>query len=159
MCTARARPRKASATSTIAKAPHVPSVRPSRYLAYHWAMKPGGSGTGNLVNLTTSGSATRVATSGRCSSPSGTKRTCRVPVRSSCMYSLLRWRSSGSGPVEGLGVGEGAAQPGLVAAQDADLEVRLPLGYGRLDLVISGKPEAETAVVGRVAEQGDQRLA
>jgi hypothetical protein len=43
----------------------------------------------------------------------------------------------GSGPVEGLGVGEHAAQPGLVAAQDADLEVRLPLRlgpcFGRID--------------------------
>src|SRR2546429_7133599 len=40
-----------------------------------------------------------------------------------------------SGPVEGFGVGEHAAQPGLIFAQDADLEVRLPFRPGRRDLV------------------------
>ena len=64
-----------------------------------------------------------------------------------------------SGPVEGFGVGEHAAQPGLVSAQDADLEVRLPFRPGRGDLVDGAELESEPAVVPRVAEQGDKRLA
>ena len=64
-----------------------------------------------------------------------------------------------SGPVEGFGVGEHAAQPGLVFAQDADLEVRLPFRPGRGDLVDGAELESEPAVVRRVAEQRDQRLA
>src|SRR4029077_15188290 len=45
----------------------------------------------------------------------------------------LAWPAAlhGSGPVEGFGVGEHAAQPGLIFAQDADLEVRLPFRPGR----------------------------
>src|SRR5258707_10611633 len=66
---------------------------------------------------------------------------------------------NGSGPVEGFGVGEHAAQPGLIPAQDADLEVRLPFRIGRGDLVDGAELEAEAAVVPRVAEQGGQRLA
>jgi hypothetical protein len=38
------------------------------------------------------------------------------------------------GPVEGVGVDEHAAQPGLISARDADLEVRLPFRPGRGDL-------------------------
>ena len=64
-----------------------------------------------------------------------------------------------SGPVEGFGVGEQAAEPGLICAQDADLEVRLPLRPGRGDLVDGAELEPEPAVVRRVAEQRDQRLA
>jgi len=37
--------------------------------------------------------------------------------------------------------------------------VQLPFRPGRRDLVVSGEPEPELAVVGRVAEQHDQRLA
>src|SRR5206468_7142081 len=66
---------------------------------------------------------------------------------------------NGSGPVEGFGVGEHAAQPGLISAQDADLEVRLPFRFGRGDLVDGAELESEPAVVGRVAEQRGQRLA
>src|SRR6266511_6302427 len=65
----------------------------------------------------------------------------------------------GSGAVEGFGVGERAAQPGMVRAQDADLEVRLPLRLGRSDVVGGAELESEPAVVGRVAEQRGQRLA
>src|SRR5712691_8065637 len=64
-----------------------------------------------------------------------------------------------SGPVEGFGVGERAAQPGLVAGQDSDLEVRLPLRPRRRDLVDGAGPESEPAVVGGIAEQRDQRFA
>src|SRR5256884_1966712 len=64
-----------------------------------------------------------------------------------------------SGSVEGFGVGEHAAQPGLIFAQDADLEVRLPFRPGRRDLVDSAELEPEPAVVPRVAEQRGQRLA
>src|SRR5438034_541097 len=58
-----------------------------------------------------------------------------------------------SGPVEGFGVGERAAQPGLVCAQDADLEVRLPFRPGRGDLVGGAELESEPSIVPRVAEQ------
>src|SRR6266487_804928 len=58
-----------------------------------------------------------------------------------------------SGPVEGFGVGEHAAQPGLISAQDADLEVRLSFRPGRRDLVDGAELEPEPAVVPRVAEQ------
>src|SRR4029077_18537894 len=63
-----------------------------------------------------------------------------------------------SGPVEGFGVGEWAAQPGMVRAQDADLEVRLPVRHRRGDLVDRAELEAEPAVVGRGAEQRGQPL-
>ena len=43
---------------------------------------------------------------------------------------VLRTALRVSGPVEGFGVGEHAAQPGLILAQDADLEVRLHSGLG-----------------------------
>ncbi len=45
-----------------------------------------------------------------------------------------------SGPVEWFGVGERAAQPGLVPGQDADLEVRLPFRLGRGDLAGGAEP-------------------
>jgi hypothetical protein len=48
---------------------------------------------------------------------------------------------------------------GLVSAQDADLEVRLPFRLGRGDLVDAAELESEPAVVRRVAEQGGQWLA
>src|SRR5712671_903993 len=77
-----------------------------------------------------------------------------APVRTA-----LRTALRVSGPVEGFGVGEHAAQPGLVPAQDADLEVRLPFRPGWRDLAGGAELEAEPAVVPRVAEQGGQRLA
>lgn len=49
-----------------------------------------------------------------------------LPVRSRVPDVALRTALRVSGPVEGFGVGEHAAQPGLISAQDADLEVRLP---------------------------------
>jgi hypothetical protein len=47
----------------------------------------------------------------------------------------------------------------MVRAQDADLEVRLPVRLGRNDLVDGAELESEPAIVGRVAEQRGQRLA
>src|ERR1700761_7570322 len=78
-----------------------------------------------------------------------------MPGRATAPRSHLRIAFRVSGPVGGLGVGRHAAQPGLIFAQDADLEVRLPVRHGRSDLVDGAELEAEPAVVGRVAEQGD----
>src|SRR6266568_3957329 len=75
------------------------------------------------------------------------------------LRSHLRTALRVSGPVEGFGVAEHAAQPGLIFAQDADLEVRLPFRPGRGDLVGGAELESEPAVVPRVAEQRGQRLA
>ena len=61
-----------------------------------------------------------------------------------------------SGPVEGFGVGEHAAEPGLIPAQDADLEVRLPFRLGRGDLVGGAEVESEPAVVAPGRRAGRQ---
>jgi hypothetical protein len=50
-------------------------------------------------------------------------------------------------------------QPGLISAQDADLEVRLPFRPGRRDLAGGAEHESEPAVVPRVAQQRGEWLA
>ena len=68
-----------------------------------------------------------------CPRTSATARTLaasRSPTRS--LTSRAGSRHRGLGPVEGFGVGEHAAQPGLIPAQDADLEVRPPFRLGRV---------------------------
>jgi hypothetical protein len=64
-----------------------------------------------------------------------------------------------SDPVERLRVAERAAQRWPVAGQGADLEVGLPFGNRRLDGVLAAEDKTEPSVIGRVAEQGGQRLA
>jgi 3-oxoacyl-[acyl-carrier protein] reductase len=63
------------------------------------------------------------------------------------------------GPVERLGVAERPAHLAPVPGQQPDLEVRLPAGHRRGDLVLIAQPEPEPPVVPRVAEQRHQRLA
>src|SRR5947207_2044712 len=58
-----------------------------------------------------------------------------------------------------VGPGGHGYEANPVGGGGGDLEVRLPLRPGRGDLVGDAELESEPAVVGRVAEQGDQRLA
>ena len=62
------------------------------------------------------------------------------------------------GTVERLGVAERPAHLAPVRGQQPDLEVRLPAGHRRGDLVLPAQPEPEPPVVPRVAEQCHQRL-
>jgi 3-oxoacyl-[acyl-carrier protein] reductase len=63
------------------------------------------------------------------------------------------------GPVERLGVAEQAADRRPVGREQPDLEVWLPVGHRRADLVVPAEPESEPAVVARISEQRHQRLA
>ena len=74
------------------------------------------------------------------------------------LWRLRGWRHRGSGAVERFGIGEHAAHPGVVLGKNADLKVRPPLRPWRSDLVDGAELESEPSVVGRVAEQRDQRL-
>ena len=64
-----------------------------------------------------------------------------------------------SHPVEGLGVAEHAPHRRPVGGEQPDLEVRLPGGHRRGDLVVAAEPEPEPAVVTGIPEQSHQRLA
>jgi 3-oxoacyl-[acyl-carrier protein] reductase len=66
---------------------------------------------------------------------------------------------AGLDPVERLGEAERPAHLGPVRGQQPDLEVRLPAGDGRGDLVLPAQPESEPPVIPGVAEQRHQRLA
>jgi len=66
---------------------------------------------------------------------------------------------AGLQPVEGLGVAEHPARRRPVGREQPDLEVRLPAGYRRGDLVLAAEPEPEPGVVAGVAEQRHQGLA
>ena len=65
----------------------------------------------------------------------------------------------GLDPVEGLGVAERAAHRRPVGREQPDLEVRLPVGHRRIDLVLAAQPEPEPAVVAGISEQRHQGLA
>jgi len=65
----------------------------------------------------------------------------------------------GLDPVEGLGVAERAAHRRPVGREQPDLEVRLPAGHRRIDLVLAAQPEPEPAVVAGISEQRHQGLA
>jgi 3-oxoacyl-[acyl-carrier protein] reductase len=62
-------------------------------------------------------------------------------------------------PVERLGVAERAAHRRPVGGEQPDLEVRLPAGHRRGDLVVAAEPEPEPAVVAGISEQRHQGLA
>jgi 3-oxoacyl-[acyl-carrier protein] reductase len=62
------------------------------------------------------------------------------------------------GPVERLGVAERAAHRRPVGREQPDLEVRLPVGHRRGDLVVAAEPESEPAVVAGISEQRHQGL-
>ena len=66
---------------------------------------------------------------------------------------------AGLGPVERLGEAERPAHLGPVPGQQPDLEVRLPAGDRRGDLVLPAQPEPEPPVIPGVAQQRHQRLA
>jgi 3-oxoacyl-[acyl-carrier protein] reductase len=61
-------------------------------------------------------------------------------------------------PVERLGEAERPAHLGPVRGQQPDLEVRLPAGDRRGDLVLPAQPEPEPPVIPGVAQQRHQRL-
>jgi 3-oxoacyl-[acyl-carrier protein] reductase len=66
---------------------------------------------------------------------------------------------AGLDPVERLGEAERPAHLGPVPGQQPDLEVRLPVGDRRGDLVLPAQPEPEPPVIPGVAQQRHQRLA
>jgi 3-oxoacyl-[acyl-carrier protein] reductase len=66
---------------------------------------------------------------------------------------------AGLDPVERLGVAERPAYLRPVPGQHPDLEVRLPAGHRRGDLVLPAQPEPEPPVIPGVAEQRHQWLA
>src|SRR3984957_3051730 len=66
---------------------------------------------------------------------------------------------AGLDPVERFGVTERPARRGPPGGQQPDLEVRLPAGRRRGDLVLPAQPEPEPPVILGVAEQRHQRLA
>ena len=61
--------------------------------------------------------------------------------------------SAASHPVEGLGVAEHAPHRRPVGGEQPDLEVRLPGGHRRADLVVNAEPEPEPVVVTGIPEQ------
>ena len=66
---------------------------------------------------------------------------------------------AGLDPVERLGVAERPAHLAPVLGQQPDLEVRLPAGHRRGDLVLPAQPEPEPPVVPGITQQHHQRLA
>ncbi len=66
---------------------------------------------------------------------------------------------AGLDPVERLGIAERPAHLAPVLGQQPDLEVRLPAGHRRGDLVLTAQPEPEPPVVPGITEQHHQRLA
>jgi len=66
---------------------------------------------------------------------------------------------AGLDAVERLGIAERPAHLAPVPGQQPDLEVRLPAGHRRGDLVLPAQPEPEPPVIPGIAEQRHQRLA
>ena len=60
---------------------------------------------------------------------------------------------AGLGPVERLGEAERPAHLGPVPGQRPDLEVRLPVGGRRGDLVLPAQPEPEPPVLARTTDR------
>ena len=83
----------------------------------------------------------------------------RVEIRPGRNQALSKSGTVELGPVERLGEAERPAHLGPVPGQRPDLEVRLPAGDRRGDLVLPAQPEPEPPVVPGVAEQRHQRLA